>query len=213
MSVANRNPLPSYHESNTLESYVTLLVAAGGLKRETAEKIAATYPMGIGLANAMKVDLERAGVTTKQAERLASMLSLCRYLSSEPYREALKGPADVVRYLQHALRHAEQESFVAILIDARGRVIDMREVAKGSIAHVDVHPREMFRDAIRLRTHSIILAHNHPSGEPDPSQADIELTRRLSDVGRLVGIPVMDHIIVGGGRSVSLASMGLVPGT
>lgn len=208
--MAHDNPLRSYHESRTIESYVALLMAAGEVKRPMAEKIAETYPMGTGLATANTVDLERVGLTKKQAVRLEAMLHLCRYLAADPYRSTLTGPEEVVRYLRHELRDQEQESFVAVLLDARGKVIDVREVFRGSAAHVEVHPRELFRDAIRLRAHSIIVAHNHPSGEPDPSQADIELTRRIKDVGRLVGIPLLDHVVIGRDRSQSLATMGLV---
>jgi DNA repair protein RadC len=108
------------------------------------------------------------------------------------------------------MSHLEQESFVVLFLDARQRVIDVREAAVGSLSSVDVHPREIFRDAIRMRAHSVIVAHNHPSGDPDPSDADIDLTHRLVDVGKMVGIPVLDHVIVGGDDAVSLSSMGLM---
>lgn len=208
--VARPNPLPSFQESGSVESYVKLVIDAGGLSAKVAEKIAETYPMGIGLATANTVDLARAGVTAKQAERIAAMLSLCRFLASDTYRPALRGPDDVVKYLRHVLRNQEQESFVVIMLDARMRVIDAREIAKGSLSHVDVHPREVFRDAIRLRSHSIIVAHNHPSGDPDPSEADITLTRRIKEVGNLIGIPLLDHVIIGLNGTRALSTMGVI---
>lgn len=96
-------------------------------------------------------------------------------------------------------------------LDARQRVRLVREVAQGSLAHVDVHPREVFRPLVRAGMHSAILVHNHPSQDADPSEADIDLTHRLVEVGRLVGIPVLDHLVVTRTRSVSVAALGLMP--
>lgn len=107
---------------------------------------------------------------------------------------------------------AERETFLVIGCDARQRVRSVREVAVGGLAQVAVHPREVFRDAIRDGIHSIIVAHNHPSGEPEPSEGDIELTRRIADAGRMLGIPLLDHVIVTRTRACSLAGKGLVPG-
>jgi DNA repair protein RadC len=87
----------------------------------------------------------------------------------------------------------------------------VRQIAVGSLAQVDVHPREVFRPLVRSGMHSVILVHNHPSGDVEPSDADLELTRRLSDVGRLVGIPVLDHLVVTRTDSISMATLGLLP--
>lgn len=106
--------------------------------------------------------------------------------------------------------HPEQESFVVMLLNARQRVLATRRIALGSISQVDVHPREVFRDACRMAAHSVIIAHNHPSGCAEPSDADIRLTRRMVDAGKLLGIPVLDHVIVTASDSCSLAGLGLV---
>lgn len=107
----------------------------------------------------------------------------------------------------------QAECFVVLGLDARQRLLEARAVALGSLAQVEVHPREIFRSQLRLGAHSILVGHNHPSGDPEPSNADVELTRRLADVGRLIGIPVLDHVIVTEVEHVSFAQLGLLPNT
>ena len=84
-------------------------------------------------------------------------------------------------------------------------------VAIGSVSSVEVHPREVFRPMVRAGLHSVIAVHNHPSGDPSPSEADLELTRRLADVGVLLGIPLLDHLVVTATEVVSMAALGLLP--
>jgi DNA repair protein RadC len=86
----------------------------------------------------------------------------------------------------------------------------IRTIAMGSLASVQVHPREVFRPLVQAGMHAAILVHNHPSGEPDPSDADVELTHRMGEVGRVLGIPVLDHIVVTRASTVSLAELGLL---
>lgn len=104
----------------------------------------------------------------------------------------------------------EQESFVAVLLNARQKVLATRVVHVGTLSQVDVHPRELFRDAVRMAAHSLIMAHNHPSGDPRPSEGDISLTRRMVEAGEILGIPVLDHIVVTDHDACSLAALGLV---
>ena len=172
-----------------------------------------TYPNTAGLAAASKADLRALGATERQASSLAAAFDLARRAAEHQtrYMTALRQPSDVVAYVRGHMGHLEQETFLVLFLDARQRVIDMREVGVGSLSHVDVHPREVFRDAVRLRAHALIVAHNHPSADPDPSQADLDLTKRLVDAGRLVGIPVLDHLVIGGTEAVSLSALGLVP--
>jgi DNA repair protein RadC len=97
-----------------------------------------------------------------------------------------------------------QELFVAVGMDVRNGLLDVVEVARGSVANVEVHPREVFRPLIRMAAAGAVLVHNHPSGEPTPSRDDIELTRRLRAVGRVIGIPIVDHVIIGDRQYCSL---------
>lgn len=207
----SRNPPPPFHEEDR-EPITDLIRRVCGCSDRTTNQILTGYPEGKGLASATKADLRALGATPTQATRLQGAFELGRRVQERElrYKPQLRQPRDVTGYLRSHLPHLEQESFFVIFLDPRQRVMELRQASMGSLAAVDVHPREIFRDAIRMRAHSIIVAHNHPAGDPDPSKRDIELTQKLADVGRLVGIPLLDHLIVGGEDAVSLAELGLI---
>lgn len=165
----------------------------GGLSRSTAAELGAT----VGPVR---------GAAIVAAFELARRVALCDL----SYAANLRGPDDVARQARALFGDLPQETFAVLGLDARQRVRLVQRVALGSLAQVDVHPREVFRPLVRAGMHAAILVHNHPSGEPDPSESDIELTRRLAEVGRVVGIPVLDHVIVTRTRGVSLAAMGVL---
>lgn len=128
---------------------------------------------------------------------------------------ACRGPrirtaVEVYEILRPDLEQADQEHFIAILVDGKHRPIRRVLIGLGTVASVDVHPREAFREAIRSSACALFFAHNHPSGDPEPSPDDLSLTARLRDVGRLVGIPVLDHVIIAREGYVSLAERGLL---
>jgi DNA repair protein RadC len=120
----------------------------------------------------------------------------------------LRGPADVHGMFGPRLRHVLQEEFHVLLLDARHRLIGTSLVTRGTADTSLVHAREVFREAVREGASAVILVHNHPSGDPRPSPEDRTVTRQLSEAGNVVGIPVLDHIIVGDGRYVSMAEEG-----
>jgi DNA repair protein RadC len=130
---------------------------------------------------------------------------------SRPPRKALgrqvHSSGDVFAQLV-AVRRAAREHFVVFDLDVRHRIIARRVVHVGTLAGVEVHPREVFRDAVVNAAAAVILAHNHPSGDPSPSRQDLELTARLRQVGELLGITVLDHVIVAAEGFVSLADRG-----
>jgi DNA repair protein RadC len=108
------------------------------------------------------------------------------------------------------IAHQSQEILLVILRDVRGFLIHKEQVAVGTLSQVLIHPREVFYPAVRYKAHSMILAHNHPSGDPSPSKADIELTKALIQSGRVMGIEVDDHLIIGRNKYVSLKEYGIV---
>jgi len=122
---------------------------------------------------------------------------------------AVRRPNEAADTIRQHCSH-EQETFVALYLDARQRVLAAHVVAVGSLAEVEVHPREVFRDAVRICAHALVVGHNHPSGSPEPSTADIDLTSRLVECGRLLGIPVLDHIVVTHDDYRSLATEGVL---
>lgn len=195
-----------------------MLAAVCGCSQKSVARVADAYPRGCGLEYATRADLRSLGLSPPQAARLHGAFELARHVAqtADCRIGAIQSPADVSKFLGRFMGHLDQESFVVILLDGRQQVIDIREVARGAIAQVDVHPREVFREAVRLRAHSLIVAHNHPSGDAAPSAADVELTHRLAEVGRTLGIPILDSMVVArqGGdlKWVSMAELGLVHG-
>lgn len=115
----------------------------------------------------------------------------------------ITSPQDVVALLLDEMRYLKQECFKIIMLDTKNKVIKVEEISRGTLNSSLVHPREVFVKAIKQHAASIILAHNHPSGDPEPSAEDKSITRRLVDAGELIGILVLDHIIIGRGTFLS----------
>ena len=125
-------------------------------------------------------------------------------------RPRMSRPAEVAALLWDYLKDTDREHFAALLLDTKTRLIGLTTVSVGDLTSALVHPREVFKPAILANAASVILAHNHPSGDPQPSPEDCQVTRRPSEAGELLGIEVLDHVIVGGvGRYVSLREKGL----
>ncbi len=146
-----------------------------------------------------------SGIGAANAARIAAAFELGRRaIEAEVHREILAHAEDVYRIVEPRVAGLQQELFLAIGVDIRNGLLDVVEVGRGSVYGVDVHPREVFRPLVRMAAAGAVLVHNHPSGDPSPSAEDVALTRRLRAVGDLLGIPVVDHVIVGarGYRSV-----------
>jgi DNA repair protein RadC len=147
----------------------------------------------------------------KQAELRAVTALAQRYLASSLSKpDAVRDPDGVADYFALNLRDRPQEVFAAAFLDTRHRILAFEELFFGTLDGASVHPREVVRRALHHRAAAIIVAHNHPSGSPDPSAADIAVTRRLREALALVDIRLLDHFIVGEGRPLSLAAPGLL---
>jgi DNA repair protein RadC len=125
-------------------------------------------------------------------------------------RPQIKEPEDVVALVRPKLEVEEQEVFVCLFLNAQAKVIGMQEVTRGLLNSSLVHPREVFRLAVLMGAAAIVVAHNHPSGDPTPSAEDRTVTQQLAAAGRLLDIPLYDHVIVAGDRFVSFATSGLL---
>ena len=132
-------------------------------------------------------------VTLKAAFELARRLSL----EARPAAPLLDSPAAIAEVLREELSSLETERFVVVLLTTRRRLIRIEEVSRGLLDTVLIHAREVFRPAIVANAHALVLAHNHPGGDPSPSEADIRSTRDLIRAGQLLKIEVLDHVIVG----------------
>ena len=132
---------------------------------------------------------------------------LAKYLEEKPQ---ISAPADVARILMPSLRDLKQEVLHVLCLDTKNNVTNQRQIFEGSLNVNIIHPREVFRFAIEESSASIILVHNHPSGDPSPSKEDIRATKQLIEAGNCIQIPVLDHIIIGDGSYVSLKEEGLI---
>jgi DNA repair protein RadC len=127
-----------------------------------------------------------------------------------PHTDALTNPEAVKNYLATQFAGLEHEIFACLFLDNRHRVIRYEELFRGTIDGCSVHPREVVKAALTANAAAVILAHNHPSGVAEPSRADTQLTKRLTDALGLVDIRVLDHLVVGGAETVSFAERGLI---
>ncbi len=152
------------------------------------------------------------GLGSAKFAQLQAVLELAtRHLAEQLQRgDALSDPAATRRYLSQRLRDFPYEVFACLFLDNRHRIICFEELFRGTINGASVHPREVVRKALVHNAAAVILAHNHPSGIAEPSEADRSLTRRLKDALGLVDVRVLDHIVIGDGESVAFAERGWI---
>ena len=164
------------------------------------------------LAQASKSQLMKVrGIGEAQAGRLVAMLELSRRLQGPPAGERLRvtSPADGANLLLGRMAHLQQEELWVILLDTRNRVLDIATIYRGSLNTSVVRIGEVFRPAVEAPAAAVIVAHNHPSGDPSPSPEDVNVTRQIVQAGKLLDIELLDHLIIGNGIFVSLKERGL----
>ena len=185
--------------SDALSVARTLLASAGGTVRQLARRPAASLA-GV------------AGVGKAKAARVVAALELARRLEGEepPAGDRIRSPADVHRRCGPMLRDLVVEEFHLLALDAQNRVTRQTLITRGILNSSLVHPREVFRAAIAEAAAGIIVVHNHPSGHTAPSADDRAVTAQLVEAGKLLDMPVYDHVIVGGDRYFSFAEAGLL---
>jgi DNA repair protein RadC len=166
-----------------------------------------------GLASRSLRELERVrGLGRAKASRVVAALELGARLASEAgaIAPSLQSPAEAARYLLPRYAPRPVETFGLLALDARHRLRHEAVVSVGCLTASLVHPREVFQEAVVARAAALVLFHNHPSGDPEPSAEDLALTRRLAAAGSLMGIEVLDHLVLGAGRYVSLKERGVL---
>ena len=183
--------------------------AATGRARAFGSVVATDYSSAQALAAATFEDLA-AVIGPRRAGALLAALELGRRAQAGPSakRQTIRGAADVHQLLSWDMRHLDREHFRVLLLNTRHQVLRVATVSVGGLSSAPVHPREVFKEAIRHGAAAIIVVHNHPSGDPTPSHDDKQVTDQLSAAGTLVGIPVLDHIIIGDGQYTSLRELG-----
>jgi DNA repair protein RadC len=178
---------------------------------EVAMEILARLEGLKGLANRSQEELcAISGIGPAKAAQILAAIELGKRTLAIPLTTGLRirGSQDIFRHYYPLLRDIRHELFKAVLLDAKHRVIRDLTVSEGSLTVSIVHPREVFNLAVRESAAAVIFVHNHPSGDPQPSEEDHALTGRLSAAGEILGIRVLDHIVIGDGTYVSFADQG-----
>jgi DNA repair protein RadC len=190
---------------------ILALILGRGVRGEsvmvTAQKLLSKFGSLQGIADSSVEELsEINGIGPAKATQLKAAFELSRRLEATPSegKAQVKSPEDVVGVVGGRLKGKKREHFLTLLLDTRNRLIRVATVSMGSLDSSIVHPREVFKEAISASAASVIFVHNHPSGDAEPSEDDIELTRRLVEAGKVLGIAVLDHVIVGDGVFMSL---------
>jgi len=152
------------------------------------------------------------GIGPSKACSIAAVGELAKRIYLKPIRDKYRVDcaSDVADFFMEELRYERKEHFRTLMLNAKGIVIGFENISIGGLTSTTVHPREVFSPAIRKNASTLVLVHNHPSGDPTPSEADVELTKRIQGAGRLIGIKVLDHVIIGDGRYVSLLGEGYI---
>jgi DNA repair protein RadC len=186
---------------------------AGESVMVTAQRLLSQFGNLRGIAGASVEELSQLkGIGPAKASQIRAAFELANRL--EGYAEAgdkplVKTPDDVASVVSGRLKGKKKEHFLTLLLDTRNRLIKVAEISIGSLDSSIVHPREVFKEAISASAASVIFVHNHPSGDSEASEDDIKLTKRLAEVGEIVGIDVLDHIIVCDNDYLSLKGKGL----
>lgn len=159
-----------------------------------------------GLLDLSLEEIQGFGLSKLEATRLhSSILLVSKYLHEDRYESRqIKSPEDAAMVMMDELKDKKQEHFVVIYLDTKSKIIQKKTVFIGSLNASIVHPREVFAQAFRKSASSIIVYHNHPSGDPTPSKEDKAVTSRLAEVGRLTGVELLDHIIIGNDKFYSI---------
>jgi DNA repair protein RadC len=179
---------------------------------QVAQRLLSTFGSFTGLAKANTTELTREkGLGPAKAAQLKAALEIGRRLlvESPNERPQVRSPADAANLVMSEMSLLDQEHLCTMLLDTKNRVVDTTTVYKGSLNTSMIRVGELFRDAIRVNCASLIVLHNHPSGDPTPSPEDVAVTRQIVDAGKLLDIEVLDHLVIGRQRFVSLKERGL----
>lgn len=188
-----------------------------GTKKESvlqlSQRVLATFD-GLSLLKDAAIEelCEIKGIGEVKAVEIAAAIELGRRIHSmqTDERYVIRSPEDVSNYVMEDMRFLQQEHFVCLYLNTKNQVIHRKTVFIGSLNASIVHPREIFKEAFRRSAASVICLHNHPSGNPSPSREDIEVTKRLTEAGKVLGVELLDHIIIGDRKFVSLKEQGYV---
>lgn len=183
---------------------------------ELAQKILHASTEKAGLLNIHHLTLQKLkhikGIGTVKAVQILCLSELTKRLAKASAGEGIvfSRPSTIAEYYMEELRHQKQEQIKLLMLDTKTKLIGETNISKGTVNASMVSPRELFIEALNLEAVSIILVHNHPSGDPTPSKSDMLLTKRVKDAGDLIGIELLDHIIIGNNCYISFLEQKMI---
>ncbi|HRS21088.1 MAG TPA: DNA repair protein RadC [Clostridia bacterium] len=211
-----RERLTRYGASVLSNAELLAILLRTGTKEESAISLAhRILVQEQGLRYLADINVEQLsainGIGKAKAAQIKAAIELGKRLAAfEPGADKpLKCPQDVAALLMEEMRYLKKEHMKLVLLNVKCNLISVEEISVGSLNASIVHPREVFNPAIRKSSASIIMVHNHPSGDPAPSSEDISITARIAEAGKLIGIELVDHIIIGDGKYISMKEKGL----
>lgn len=155
--------------------------------------------------------MEVQGIGLAKASQIKASFELARRKDADTEKKTtIKSSDDVAKLIKPLLKDKKKEHFLVLSLDSRNHIINISDISIGTLNASLVHPREVFKEAIQSLAASVILVHNHPSGEAEPSEGDLEVTKKLVETGKIIGIEVLDHIIIAGNNLFSFKGKGLI---
>ncbi len=209
-----RERLIKYGASALGDSELLAIILRTGTRKENVVNLCQRILSQYNLKQLSQTNLtqlmELHGIKESKAAQIAACFEIARRLEAfnEEAKPVIHSPEDVYRRIYPGLRGQKKEKFIELCLDTKNHVIKEDIISIGSLNANIVHPREVFKTALAESAAHIIVAHNHPSGDPSPSKEDIEITKKLVETGKIMGIEVLDHIIIGEGRHFSMKEAG-----
>ena len=203
-------------EALSAQELLALIIGRGIPKRSVltiAQELLAKFGNIRSISQAsIEALAEIKGVGLAKAAQIKASFELGRRQELEPELKDydIKNPQSIVKAIRSSIKDKAKEHFKLILLDSRNKIIGISTISIGTLNANLVHPREIFKEAIMHNSASVVLAHNHPSGDPEPSEEDLKITERLVESGKILGIEVIDHIIIGKTNFASFKERGLI---
>lgn len=211
-----RERLIKYGASSLSDSELLAIILRVGSRKENVITLSQRILKEYNLKQLSRVNLNHLmkihGIKQGKAAQIAACFEIARRLESfdDTEKPKITSPEDVYRRIYPELREQKKENFIELCLDTKNYIIKEETISIGTLNANIVHPRDVFKTAIEESAASIIVAHNHPSGDPTPSREDIEITKKLIEAGKIIGIEVLDHIIIGDGRHLSMKEAGYI---
>lgn len=211
-----REKMQTRGEAYLSETELLAIILGNGTQNASALQLADQLLIHYnGLRNLREAALEDItsikGIGMAKAIGIKAAIELGRRTALDvKIRDFVNSPNDVSRLMMEEMRYYDREHFCGLYLDRKGGLLVKEVISVGSLSSTVVHPREVFKTAVKCSAASIILVHNHPSGDPTPSKEDIEMTHRLTEAGSIMGIEVIDHLVIGQDRYCSFREKGLL---